>query len=732
MRDDLINELSRLCGIVSEYWDIFGNKYITPMDTNEAILRSMRLKIDSEHEISESISTVINKQWLSFIEPVKVLSVNNQPFSLSIFIPLNEGDEGSIILYCRVEDESGRTEEFELSGDSLRISEQKWINNQRYIKIDFSGGHPMEMGFYSLSARCISASGEISGVSRIIITPDSCYVPPELDGNRRLWGITLNLYSIHSLRNWGCGDFSDLGRIMKWLEELNAGFAAINPLHALLNKMPYDISPYSPVSRLYKNLIYLDVESVPEASESKAAQTAMRRKSFKDELKKLRDAELIDYEAIAALKEKILRYAFEIFYERHYKKTTERGSSFDAYLSEEGQHLQSFSLFWAIYSANNSTNWHLWQKEYQNRYDEHVMKFRQENEKEILFYCYIQWLIDSQIRKTVESNKGSMTVGPMFDLAIGSMGGGSDVWNYQDIFALGINVGAPPDDFNPIGQDWGFPPLIPERLRDTGYEFFIQTIRKTMKYAGALRIDHALGMFRLFWIPEGRLPSEGAYIKYPSEDLLRIIALESVRNKTVIIAEDLGTVGENVHDRLREFNMLSYKLLYFERNYPSPSFAPPDSYPRKTLCAVTTHDLATIYGFWASRDIEVKRSLWLYSKEEKYLRHLIERDRDKELLLKALKKEGLLAETCSLEELSTAPMNKELCLSIYDYLSRTPCMLVSVSLDDMLGVLDQQNLPGVIDIYPCWRQKSPLSLDEIISDTRVKNLSEMFSRNSRQ
>lgn len=730
-RDDLINELSWLCGIVPEYWDIFGNRYQASQSTKEAILRGMGIRIDTEQDISEAIANMYDKQWLSFIEPVKVLSVKNQPFVLSLFIPINAGEEGRLVFYCQIKSEDGNTNYFTLYRDSVNISAEKWINNQRYIKIDIYDNTQRDIGYYSCQVRCVGAIRELSGESRIIITPDACYIPTELEKGRKFWGLSLNLYSIRSSLNWGCGDFKDLARIVTWLSELKANFVAINPLHALLNKRPYDISPYSPVSRLYKNLIYLDLEGIPDVIESKKAQTAIKKKELRDNLKALRDSDYIDYEAIAALKEKILRYAFEFFYEFHYKKDTQRGRNFDDYISKEKEHLQVFALFCALSKRNGLTGWETWSKGFQNPTSSEVSSFLLENGKEILFYCYIQWLIDSQIKDLAEHTNNSMSLGLVFDLAIGSISSGSDAWNYQDTFASGINVGAPPDDFNPAGQDWGFPPLIPERLKETGYEFFIQTIRKTIKYAGALRIDHALGMFRLFWIPEGSLPSEGAYVKYPSEDLLRIIALESVRNKTLIIAEDLGTVGENVHDRLKEFNMLSYKLLYFERNYPDPSFTPPERYAQRALCAVTTHDLATIHGFWAHHDIELKKLLGLYVSEEKYLGHTIERKRDKELLLKALVQQGIFPEEVSSENLAHAPMSDELCLGIYEYLARTPCMLVSVSLDDMLGVQRQQNLPGVVDLYPCWRQKLSVKLDEITSDIRFSALSEMFNRNGR-
>ncbi|MCX7945178.1 MAG: 4-alpha-glucanotransferase [Deltaproteobacteria bacterium] len=732
-RNELIDELAILCGIVLEYWDIYGNKYVASNATKESILRSMGIRIDSDEEIAQEIERIRLREWTTLIEPVRVLSVDDQPFKIDLHLPLDEAQEESLFIIFSTVDEVGNKDEFTLSKDSFHVIEQRWIDGKRYVKVELPYLIRRDIGYYTLYITCNYLNGQFTVNSRLIIAPNTCYIPTEfLNGSRKLWGLTLNLYSLSSEKNWGCGDFKDLDKISKWLSELGGGFIAINPLHALLNKMPFDISPYSPISRLYKNFIYLDMDNIADVLESVEAQSFMQSDSFKGEIERLRQSDLIDYEATAMIKEKILRYAFEQFYREHYLKGTPRGKTFQKYLEKEGEPLESFCLYLALFRKHNLSDWRQWMPEYQNPSDESVEVSVKENEREILFYSYVQWLIDSQLEKISNDLGKTMSLGLMFDLAIGSNRCGSDVWRYRDLFALGINVGAPPDEFNPKGQDWGFPPLIPQRLKETGYEFFIQTIRKNMQHAKALRIDHALGLFRLFWIPEGGIPAEGAYVIYPSEDLLRIIALESVRNKTMVIAEDLGTVGENVHERLQQYNMLSYKLLYFERNYPEPSFKIPQNYWHKALTAVTTHDLATCYGFWVAQDIEVKRNLGLYPDYERYLRHLADRKRDKELLLKALMEEGVLqGEGDLFDHYLVSEMDSTLCKAIYEYLSRAPCMLLSVSLDDVLGTINQQNLPGVIETYPCWRQKTILNIEAIIEDKRFKELAEAFKRNNR-
>ncbi|MBI4687820.1 MAG: 4-alpha-glucanotransferase [Nitrospirae bacterium] len=400
-----------------------------------------------------------------------------------------------------------------------------------------------------------------------------------------------------------------------------------------------------------------------------------------------------------------------------------RAKEFKKYLKEEGEAVQSFAAYMALADYFKGYSWQGWPAKYHKYSSDAVREFRRSHEKEILFYMYLQFVINGQLRQIVKlCDDNKMGIGLYHDLAIGSVGGGSDVWEYRDCMAEGADVGAPPDDFNINGQNWGFPPLIPEKLKESGYEFFIQILRKNMKYMRALRIDNVLGMFRLYWIPKGMPASDGAYVQYPYQDLLRIIALESVRNKTMIIGEDLGTVGENVREELRKFNMLSYKVFYFERNYPEPSFTLPEDYPEMALCTVTTHDLPTIYGWWAGRDIEVKKDLSIYPDDEAYQKDIINRERDKKLLLNALREQGILDPSAL--SIEPSEMTPEICLAVYKYLSMTPCKMLQVNLDDILGAINQQNMPGTVDEHPNWRQKTQIAIEEMITDKRFIDLSE--------
>jgi 4-alpha-glucanotransferase len=731
--DDLIIELSGLCGITSEYWDIFGKKQMTSIESRKAVLRAMGMKIDTQEDITREIHKQNSRVWQNVVEPVYIVSANNQPIAIPVCIPITETDQSELMIVWSLEDEKGEKDEGRLSSEAIIVSEQKRIGSARYVKVYLRDFVRRDIGYYTLTLECRHPRRIFRGrhdklcrQSKVLITPDACYIPPELE-NSRAWGVSINLYAIRSGRNWGAGDLTDLKDTVQWVAGLKGGFVGINPLHAIPNTMPFGVSPYSPISRLYRNFLYLDIEKVPEIAESGTLNKVISSGEFRSEIAGLRKKELIDYEGVASLKEKYLRKAFDLFFKKHFKSNTKRGRGFRQFIQKEGAPLESYSLFMALkehmQKRRKAFVWQKWPAEYHDSNGKAARAFRKTHARSILFHQYVQWLIDGQLKEISENaEKLQMAVGLYHDLAVGSVGGGSDAWSYKDVIACEANVGAPPDDFSPDGQKWGFPPLIPERLKETGYELFISTIQKNMKYGGAIRIDHALGLFRVFWVPEDMTPKDGVYVNQPSEDLLRIIALESVRNKTVVIAEDLGTIGENVRETLKRFRMLSYRLFYFERNYPDPSFLPPERYPEMALCAVTTHDLPTIYGYWKGRDIEVRRKLGVYS-DDLMQQQINDRERDKKLIIAALKSQGIIHGSPEEPGEIIPDMTPELCLAVYRYLSLTPCKLLLVSLDDVIGTLDQQNLPGTINVHPNWIQKTRMMLEEITGERRFTDLS---------
>jgi 4-alpha-glucanotransferase len=659
--------------------------------------------------------------WDRFMEPVMVVPENRQPASIQLCFPLSEGQEKDVVLSYGIEDESGNIQEHFLEG--IIPAAIRDIEGTRFVKAEILDETGRPMGYYNLRVKCTTPDSEHDGNMKLIVAPEKCHCISE-----RTWGISTNLYSLRSETNWGVGDLSDLKDFVIWTSsELGGGFVGINPLHAIPNRMPFGISPYSSASRLFRNFIYLDLQSALEESEE--GRKLIEDPDFKTRIEDLKNRDLIDYENIAALKLSALKILFADFKANHVDKHTPESEDFKLYIDSQGKALEDFATFMALEEHLRQENqglyrWQDWPPQFHEPDDPAVVEFREENAANVMFYQYIQWLIEKQLQEASE-HAGNMTVGLYNDLAVGSSGEGSEAWSFKDVFAFGVTAGAPPDAFNMNGQDWGFPPFIPGALRETGYDLFIKTIRHNLQYAGALRIDHALGLFRLFWIPEGITPHEGTYVRYPYEDLLGIIALESVRNQCVIIAEDLGTIGEEVRDAISRFGMLSYRLFYFERDWPNRTFLPPEAYPEMALTAVTTHDLPTLNGYWEGRDIEVKTELNLYPDESAIQNDFNERAQDKQLMLEAIS--DFLPQEIGPDAASIPKMTNDLSLSIYKFLASTPCLMVAVSLDDIMNVRDQQNMPGTIDQHPNWRQRVPLGLDELYRSKRALDLSRIVN-----
>lgn len=711
----LLYELAALAGVSTEYRDISGEICRPSIRALRHILSAM-----GHEDIKASLRDLRMRPFNRLIEPALAVYEDDQPLDIPLYIPCMEGEEEKVSIFFSLMDEEGVELETRTINGALP-SDAMDHNGGRYIQVDIPLDFPRPMGYYDINAHASTPTCELSGRMRLIIAPRKCHMPEE-----RTWGITLSLYGVRSHDNWGVGDFDDLCAIMKSARDLGAGFVGINPLHETPGTMELGISPYQPISRLYNNFIYAAPSGF--SSKSRASASAMAQA--------LRESDLVDYDAASALKLQALKETFEDFYENTYTRhqahdeDSETGQ-FIAYCQQEGRTLETFATYMALrahllmtdVTADPARGWKAWPRQYQDPFSSDVAAFRDRHEKDVLFFKFIQWTLKRQIDDARQCGK-DMAIGLYGDLAVGSASGGSDLWAFRDAFAEGMNMGAPPDDFSPFGQNWLFPPMLPGGLRKSGYELFIQTLRKNMIHCDALRIDHALGLFRAFWIPEGMGADEGTYVDYPHHDLLKIIALESVRSRTVIIAEDLGTVGENVHASLAEYGMLSYRLLYFERHWESGSFLPSDAYPRDALAAINTHDLPPMRGFWESSDIKQRQALRLYVDEAAYEAALLRRGNEKAALIDALS-------PCQPGPMGNGDAGETaLIIAAHNLIAQTPSLLAAMSLDDALGLKVQQNLPGVVVGHPNWRRKYPVPITEIFGEGNpaalLKKLASVF------
>ncbi len=548
-----------------------------------------------------------------------------------------------------------------------------------------------------------------------------CHQPAALQAGKRLWGLTVQLYGVRSRRNWGIGDFTDLAGLLELTAAAGGDLVGLNPLHALFPDNPLHISPYSPSHRGFLNVLYLDVEAVPEFAACEVVRRRLASAEFQNRLQALRAAAYVDYAGVAAAKFEILPLLFD----RFRAAGGARAEAFAAWRAQQGEALERLALFetlqahWRAADAN-VWGWPAWPADYRDPAAPAVAAFARENAEAVAYRAWLQWLADGQLAAAAaRARQLGLAVGIYQDLAVGANPGGAEVWSDQAAFAIGnggapagAHAGAPPDDLNLLGQDWGLPPFVPHRLRETGYAPFTAILRANMKHAGALRIDHVMGLARMFWVPADAPATEGAYVHYPFDDMLGAVAAESVRSECLVIGEDLGTVPDGFRERLGAAGVLSYHPLIFER-YPDSQFRLPRDMPRQALVAAGTHDLPTLAGFWRGTDLAVRTALMLFPGDAVRQRLIAERDWDRGRLLWALEREGLLPAGTGKDPAALPELTPALIAAIHAYLARSPAQIMVVQPEDVFGIADQTNVPGTLeDRHPNWQRKLPLPLED--------------------
>jgi 4-alpha-glucanotransferase len=558
-----------------------------------------------------------------------------------------------------------------------------------------------------------------------------------LDAGPGLWGFAIQLYGLRSERNWGVGDFTDLARFVRDAGTLGAGVIGLNPLHALFAADPGRYGPYAPSARLFVNVMYIDVEVVPDLAECPEARALADDAETSGTLRDLRGRSLVDYREAGALKLKVLESTYRCFRERHLGggETTERGRAFRCFQEAGGSDLRNFAVFEALCEhfwsrLGPGTPWWQWPEPFRRCGSAEVRQFTADNLTRVEFFEYLQWLAEEQLAAAdAACRDAGLPVGLYCDIALGVDAAGAEAWCYRDMMAEGVHVGAPPDDFNLRGQDWGLPPFRPDALRESAYRPFIALLRATMRHAGAIRIDHVLGLRRLFWVPAGRRPEEGGYVRYPFEEMLAVVALESHRNRCVVVGEDLGTVPSGLRERFAATGVLSYRLFYFERGAHGAIPAPAD-YPRLALVAPSTHDLPTLPGYWHERDLEVRAELGQFPSGADETRARRERKRDLAAMLRSLEAFGYLPKGFPAGRGGAGgeeARERAFVDAVYRYLADTPGRILMVQLEDVLGLREQANLPGTHGEHANWRRKLPAPIADVLGVERLRTLAAMLN-----
>jgi 4-alpha-glucanotransferase len=513
--------------------------------------------------------------------------------------------------------------------------------------------------------------------TRLIVVPPRCHLPDDL----HTWGFTVQVHATRSRHSWGVGDLDDLAALSRWSRDLGAGVVAISPLHAGLPMRPQEPSPYFPSSRRFRSPLFIRIEDVPgwDPSDPVLADAAAAGRALDDD-------RFIDRDRAYALKLAALEHLWAA-------DGGASGDAFDEFVAAEGDDLRQYAVFCALVE-HHGRRWPGWPAEHRRPDAPGVARFAHEHADRVRFHSWVQWLLDEQLRR---AGNELPIIG---DLAVGIDPGGADSWVWQDIVAAGVRVGAPPDEFNTVGQDWGFPPFVPWRLRAAGYEPLARTVRAALRHNGALRIDHVMGLFRLFWIPPGAGPTAGTYVRYPATELLDVVALESVRAGAWIVGEDLGTVEDESRQCLADRGVLSYRLLWFEAETT-------EAYPRQALAAVTTHDLPTIAGLWSGSDLADQQAFGLEPNEE-----------GTATLRRRLAEIAGVTTDASLADVVRAA---------YGRLARAPSMVATATLEDALGVEERSNLPGTTHRVENWSLALPVPLEDIVDRPDVLALTRVLA-----
>ena len=563
-------------------------------------------------------------------------------------------------------------------------------------------------GYYTLSAE----TGGKSCFVRLIVAPESVYQPKLLANGGRMNGLTMHLYSLRSERNWGIGDFTDLLNLMKYAAEKKLDFVGINPLHALFTSKPAFASPYSPSSREWLNPIYLDVEKVGAFTYNEQLKNWLAQPKIRQRIAALRITETVTYTAVWACKRDALHMAFNAFEQDTCEAAENERAAFEAFVLEKGKALRGFGLFESLdqyYSRPGQVGWQSWPSEFHQPDSEAVEKFARNHEREIRFYMWLQWLCAEQLREVNQAAaEYGVKLGIYGDLAVGVARGSADTWLNRQDYCMDLSVGAPPDPLGPTGQNWDLPPLNPLMLKHTGYEKFAHLLRENMRLYGVLRIDHVMALCRLWWVLNGKTAAFGAYVHYDAEVMFAILALESRRNRCVIIGEDLGTVPDEARHLLNRYQVFSYKVMYFSKGWNG--FQLPEEYPEQAITVISTHDVAPLAGYWTGKDLDTMFKLGTLPDAAAFQTALDEREHDKADLLDKLKETGCLGADIQMP----AKADETLLAALHKYGALSRSKLYAVQLENLLGVIDNLNVPGVTEGYPNWAQKMPVSLEDFL------------------
>lgn len=708
--------LARAYGVATEYWDWQGRHVTVSTDTIRAVLAALGVEANDDFEAFQALEETVDRAWRHRVPPF-TLHRAGRLGQVRIHVPDGEPVE------VWVELEDGGRHELE----QLPVwVDPRTVDGALVGAATFALPPDLPLGWHTLCAAIPGAESPHEGT--LAVTPGRLEVSEPLASDGA-WGLMSQMYSVRSADSWGIGDFGDLADMAVWsAHELGADFTLINPVHAAEFDVPMEPSPYLPTSRRFVNPMYIRVEDIPEVGYLEAEPRA-RVRALAQRTQRLNRSERIDRDVCWEAKKEALRVLFA------HPRSARRQAAFDGFCETEGPGLLAYAT-WCVLTEHHGIPL---PEELSDSHSEAVAREREERADEVRFAMWCQWIADQQLAAVQrEAREAGMTLGIMQDLAVGVHPQGADAWGLGDALAAGVTVGAPPDPYNQRGQNWSQPPWRPDRLADRGYLPFRDMIRAAMRHSGALRIDHIIGLFRLWWIPEGKEPSEGTYVRLDHEALIGILVLEAHLARAVVVGEDLGTVEPWVRDFLHECGVFGTSILWFERTEDGSPRRPED-YRQLCLASVTTHDLPPTAGYLTGEHIRIREELGVFTRP--VAEELAEDQEARRQVISVLAERGLLDERDDLHRLVTDPSQTQLeqmIEGLHRYLSWSPALLLGVAVPDLVGDRRAMNQPGTSDEYPNWRlplsgpDRRPLMLEDLMSSRWARRLGRCVHRGRRR
>jgi (1->4)-alpha-D-glucan 1-alpha-D-glucosylmutase len=667
---DVIDRLANLLGIAHGYTDVHQNENVTPEETKRAIIQAFGLDVSSAGAARDSLASMEQVRG-ALIAPL----VTPDTYGT---IPVRAAPDTNVEWQVTLEDRGKR--EGRARVEHHERGTVLWLDN-------------LPDGYHKLVAH----AGDARTESLLIIAPRRCYQPEQLERGRA-WGLTCQLASLRGTHDIGIGNLSAVAELATAAGRHGASFLGLSPLHALFASDRGKISPYSPSSRLFLEPLLIDPSRIPEFRGSRAAE--LLEGDTAAQIRSLRQSPFVDHRAVWAIMRRVLAALWEEI------RTRRPSSEFEAFRREQRDNLRLHAIFESI-AENLREEGRTWLGEWPDAFRDHgsaeVARFAKDNADLVQFHEWLQFLADRQLADAARAAaRAGMEIGLYRDLAVGGDSGGSEVWAHPDRFAPTLSIGAPPDLLGPEGQNWGLPPFHPRALEAQGLAAFRALVSSNMRHAGAIRIDHAFQLQRLFLIPRGDSAKDGAYVDYPFEASLAVLRLESHRNRCLVIAEDLGTAPEGFSDAIMRAGLLSYRILFFEHENDG-AFKQPDAYPRDALAALTTHDLPTFLGWWRGLDVDLRETFGIFA-PDLAARERAARETDKERLRQALEQQNL----ASADDPGEPPL-----VGSIRYLARTPSILAAVQIEDATREMNQPNMPGPDRGHPNWKRRLRHTVREI-------------------